>query len=147
MKERADEMQSLLAVPLALRTPAQLRRFQELAAQSSDSWASLRRKRKRRRRRKKTSKSSSSCGHARRRQRQWHARYAGFPGFIPLRAVFPSVVVRPAMLGITAVQWHVQGWFCWLLWTSFYVPCGCRQASGQVGMVQKYNHAVCWFYW
>ena len=42
-KKRADEMQSLLAVPRALRTPAQLRRFQELAAQSSDTWASLRR--------------------------------------------------------------------------------------------------------
>ena len=45
-KKRADELQSLLAVPRDLRTPAQLRRFQELAAQSSDSWASLRRKRK-----------------------------------------------------------------------------------------------------
>ena len=48
-KKRADEMQSLLAVPRDLRTPAQLRRFQELTAQSSDSWASLRRKRKKRR--------------------------------------------------------------------------------------------------
>ena len=36
-KKRADEMQSLLAVPRALRTRAELRRFQELAAQSSDS--------------------------------------------------------------------------------------------------------------
>ena len=43
-KKMADEMQSLLAVPRDLRTPAQLRRFQELAAQSSDSWFSLRRK-------------------------------------------------------------------------------------------------------
>ena len=52
----------------------------------------------------KTSKSSSSCGHARRRQRQWHARHAGFPGHVPVRAVFPAVVVRPAMLGIMAVM-------------------------------------------
>ena len=95
-KERADEMKSLLAVPRALRTPALLRRFKELAARSSDSWASLRRKRKKRRKKK----TSSSCGRARRRQRQWHARYAGFPGDVPLRAVFLSVVVRPEMLGI-----------------------------------------------
>ena len=34
-KKRADEMQSLLAVPRDLRTSAQLRRFQELAALGS----------------------------------------------------------------------------------------------------------------
>ena len=102
-KERADETQSLLAVPRALRTPAQVRRFQALAARSSDTLVSLRRRKRKKRRKKKTSKSSSSCGHARRRQRQWHARFAGFPGHVPLRAVFPSAVVRPAaMLGIMA---------------------------------------------
>ena len=44
-------------------------------------------RKKKKRRMKKTSESSSSCGHARRRQRQWHALYTGFPGDVPLRAV------------------------------------------------------------
>ena len=60
-KERADEMKSLLAAPRALWTPAQLCRFEELAARSSDSWASLRRKRKKRRKRKLPNSSSSGC--------------------------------------------------------------------------------------
>ena len=49
---------------------------------------------------------------------------SGFPGHVPLLAVFPLVVDRPEMLGIMAGlvqkdsyaplwQWHVQGWFCW----------------------------------
>ena len=62
-------------------------------------------KRKRKKKRKKKlprSSSHSSLGSARRRLRQWHARFAGFLGDVPLRAVFPSVVVRPAMLGIMA---------------------------------------------
>ena len=56
------------------------------------------RKRKKRRKRKlPRSSSHSSLGRARRRLRQWHARFD-----VPLRAVCPSVVVRPAMLGIMA---------------------------------------------
>ena len=54
--------------------------------------------RRKKRRKRKTPKTSSS----RRRQRQWHTRPAGFPGDDPLRDVFPSVVVRPEMLGIMA---------------------------------------------
>ena len=61
------------------------------------------RKRKKKRKRKlPCSSSHSSLGRARRRLRQWHARYAGLPGDVPFPAVFPSVVVRPAMLGIMA---------------------------------------------
>ena len=43
-------MKSLLAVPRALGTPAQMRRFEELCARTEASVASLQRKRKRRRR-------------------------------------------------------------------------------------------------
>ena len=90
------------------------------------------RRRKRKKRRKKLSRTSSnsSCGGVRRRQWQRHAHNAGVPGDVTTRAVFPSVVVRPEMLGIMACmdqkyiprvwcahrrlwQWHVQGWFCW----------------------------------
>ena len=99
-KKRADEMQSLLSVPRDLRTPAQLRRFQELAAQSSDSWVSLRRKRKKKRK-KKAPKASSSRGRARRRQRQWHFCVTGSTGYVPL-PVFPLVSGRLVMLGIMA---------------------------------------------
>ena len=104
-------------------------------------------KRKRKKKRKKKlprTSSHSSSGRARRRQRQWHARIAGFPGDVTPRAVFPSVVVRPEMLGIMAAmdqkyfprvwcahrrlwQWHVQGWFCWCC-SSRCVPFYCRQA-------------------
>ena len=63
-------------------------------------------KRKKRKKKKKLPKASSrsSCGRARRRQRQWHSRFAGFPGDVPLRAVLPSVVVWPEMLGIMAIM-------------------------------------------
>ena len=65
----------------------------------------LPRKRKKKMKRKlPRSSSHSSLGRARRRLRQWHARYAGLPGDVPFRAVFPSVVVRPTMLGIMAVM-------------------------------------------
>ena len=43
-------------------------------------------------------------------------------------------------------QWHVQGSYCWF-YASLCVPFGCRQARGQVGMDQKNNNAVGWFYW
>ena len=67
------------------------------------SWSRPKRKRKKRRKRRTPRSSSySSYGRARRRKRQWHALNAGFPGDVPLRAVFPSVVARPEMSGITA---------------------------------------------
>ena len=65
------------------------------------------RRRKRKKRRKKKlprTSSNSSCGRVRRRQRQRHARNAGFPGDVTIRAVFPSVVVRPEIIGIMAVM-------------------------------------------
>ena len=50
--------------------------------------AGKRRKRKKRRKRRTLRTSSRSLrGCARRGQRQWHARNAGFPGYVPLRAV------------------------------------------------------------
>ena len=94
-----------------------------LGHESSSSAVQRRKRKKRRKRRTPRTSSRSSCGRARRRQRQWHTRFAGFPGDVPHRAVFPSVVVRPEMLCIMAVmnqkdsttlvvqpwQWHVQG--------------------------------------
>ena len=61
--------------------------------------------RKRKKRRKKRLPRSPRlllCGRARRRQRQWHFCSAEFPGDVPLRAVFPLVILRPEMLGIMA---------------------------------------------
>ena len=160
-KKRADEMQSLLAVPRALRTPAQLRRFQELAAQSSDSWASLRRRERKKRRKKKPSKSSSSSGHARRRLRQWHARFAGLPG-VPFSRCVPfgcRQVCDARHHGRyepegqhharrQSWQWHVQ-WLYWVRCTLRYVPFWRRQAQdaphhgryGPEGQLQWYGKA------
>ena len=59
-------------------------------------------KKKRKKKLPRTS-SHSSSGRARRRQRQWHACNAGFPGDVPLLAVFLPVVYRLVMLGIMAV--------------------------------------------
>ena len=69
-----------------------------------DHAASLpkRKRKKRRKRRTPRTSSRSSCGRARRRQRQWHTCGAGYPGYGPLRAVFPSVSGRLVMLGIMA---------------------------------------------
>ena len=115
--------------------------------------AGKRRKRKKRRKRRTPRTSSRSLrGRARRRQRQWHARKAGFPGYVPLLAVFPlrcsaslpvwtrRTVARSS--SIPAVQGSYCWFYCWLC-----VPFGCRQARGQVGMDQKNNYAVCGFYW
>ena len=55
-----------------------------------------------RKRRTPRSSSNSSYGRARRRQRQWHARNAGFPGDVSPRAVFPSFVGMPELPGILA---------------------------------------------
>ena len=73
-----------------------------VAYASSSSSSGMRRKRKKKRKRKlpKSSSSRSSRGRARRRQRQWHV--SGFPGDVPLRAVFPSSVGRPEFPGIMA---------------------------------------------
>ena len=93
-------MEVLLAVPIQLRTLAQWARLRELFSASSQ--ARRRKRKKRRKRRTLRTSSRSLCGRARRRQRQWHV--SGFPGNVSPRAVFPSVVVRPAMLGIMAVM-------------------------------------------
>ena len=58
-------------------------------------------RRKRRKRRAPRTSSHSSSRRARRRPRQWHTRYAGFPGD-PLRAVFSSSVGMPVFPGILA---------------------------------------------
>ena len=133
-KERKEkEMQDLLA-----RLTAEYLR--ELSHSSSSSSP---RKRKKRKKKKKLPKASSRsfCGRVRRRQWQWHSRFAGLPGDVLLRAVFPSVVVWPEMLGIMARfvpegqhharrqpwQWHVQCWFYWSRCTSRYVPFWRRQ--------------------
>ena len=77
--------------------------WRELEERLDSGGASSKRKRKKRRKRRTPRTSSrSSCGRSRRRQRQWLACNAGFPGDVPLRAVFPSVVVWPEMRGIMA---------------------------------------------
>ena len=74
----------------------------------------------RRSKKRKKKKKLPRTGGARRLHRRWHVHFAGFAG----RAVFPSVDVRPKMLGIKAgmdqktVTWRdaaliVFGWFCW----------------------------------
>ena len=82
---------------------AALRRWMRTDPGSLPSSAGTRRKRKKRRKRRLPRTSSCpSRGRARCRQRQWHTSYAGFPCDTPLRAVFPSVVVRPEMPCIMA---------------------------------------------
>ena len=82
------------------------RRVQEEAAEAMNQarlfleQAAKRRKKKKRKKRVPRTSSHSSCGRARRRQRQWHARSAGFPGDDPPRAVFPSSVGLPELPGI-----------------------------------------------
>ena len=67
------------------------------------SSSSSKRKRKKKRKKKLPRASShSSSGRARRRQRQWHVRCAGFAGDGTVRAVFPSVVVRPEVFDALA---------------------------------------------
>ena len=120
-KVRADEMQSLLAVPRALRTPAQLRRFEELCALTEASTASLQRRRKRKKSRKRKTPKTSSCGLDHRRQRQWC-----FHGWLRcISRCVPSFVGRTKLLCIMAGMdqidsfqcvrrrlrlWHMQSW-------------------------------------
>ena len=92
-QEEQEEFNSLYA--MTVRTPQQDRRLADLYL--------LRAKRKRKKRRKRRTPRTSSRslrGRARRRQRQWHV--SGSPGDVLLRAVFPSVVVRPEMPCIMA---------------------------------------------
>ena len=65
---REEEMQALFAVPIQLRTPAQLARLRELVSASSQA----RRRKRKKRRKRRTPRTSSLPGRARRRQRQWH---------------------------------------------------------------------------
>ena len=85
-------------MPPERRTPQQVQRITDILGHR---WAKKKRKKRRKRRTPRTS-SRSLRGRARRRFWQWHARNAGFPGDVPLRAMLPSVVVRPEMLGIMA---------------------------------------------
>ena len=85
-------------LPLSAAERAALRRWIRTDPGSLPSSAGTRRKRKKRRKRRLPRTSSCpSRGRARCRQRQWHTRYAGFPGDVLLRAVFPS-----ELLGILA---------------------------------------------
>ena len=68
----------------------------------ASSSSSKRKRRKKRNKKLPRASSHSSSGRARRRQRQWHVRCAGFAGDGTVRAVFPSVVVRPEVLDALA---------------------------------------------
>ena len=73
-----------------------------------------RKKRKKKKLPKTSSHSSRGAGRerqlycARRRLQQWHACNAGLPCAVSIRAVFPSVVVRPEMLGIMAGMYQKE---------------------------------------
>ena len=67
--------------------------FQAWKAWSAARAAGRRRKKRKKKKLPKTS-SHSSSGCARLRQRQWHARFAGFPGDVPLRALRSSSGLR-----------------------------------------------------
>ena len=132
-------MTALLAVPMAIRTPAQQRRIMELSDEvDAEALSSHLGRRKRKKRSKKNlSQGVSSRGRARRRHRQWHV-----PGW----SVFLSVDDCPQMLSIMAVmdqkdsiprlwcahcrlrQRHVQGWF-YRLCSSRCIPSSCRHAK------------------
>ena len=132
-EERRLEATALLAVPVALRTPAQQRRIMELSDEVVAETHPKRRKRKKSRK-KKLPHGFSSCGRAR-RQRQCLLGCS----------LFPSVGDWPQMLGIMASidqkdsiprlwcahrrlrQWHVQGLFSRLS-SSRCIP-SCRQAK------------------
>ena len=92
-------------MPLQHRSPQQVSRLEALAKTLDDDLAAhpsqpSRRKRKKRRKRRLPRSSVPRGGRARRRQRQ--RRVFGSPGFDVPRAVFPSLVVRPRILGILA---------------------------------------------
>ena len=105
------------------------------------------------RRKRRTPRTSSLRGRARRRQRQWYAYCAGFPRDVTPRAVSPSVVVRPEMLGMYqkdsgALIVDPGSGICKACFAGFTprsVFRGCRQARGQVGLDQKNNYVLGWF--
>ena len=91
-------------------------KLQQMLHESSSSSVQKRKRKKRRKRRTPRTSSRSSCGRAFRRQTAV-GMFSGSPGDFLLRAVFPSVVVRPEMPCIMAgmdlkdrLQWHLQGW-------------------------------------
>ena len=102
-------------------------------------------------------RTSSLRGRARRRQRQWYSCNAVFPGDVTPRAVCPSVVVRPEMLGILAGVYQKDSGAlivdpgsgicktCFAGFTHRSVFLGCRQARGQVVLDQKNNSVLGWF--
>ena len=141
LKEEKEErrMQRINAkvrddLPLTHEEHEAWRRWIGIAPASSSSSSAVK---KRKKRRLPRISSRSLRGRARRRQRQWHACNAGFPGDVPLLAVFLPVVYRPVMLGIMAVLgqkdsyaatlFFVQGWSFWCC-SSRCVPFYCRQA-------------------
>ncbi len=93
-REEQEELNSLWAVPVERRTHQQMQRITYLLLNRGAK------KKRKKRRKKNLPKTSSSRGPARRQQRQWHV--SGSPGDVLLRAVFPSVVVRPEMPCIMA---------------------------------------------
>ena len=140
-KEIKDEFSALCDLR-QLRSPLQERRMMELATaldamevdrppESSSASSVARTKKRRKKRRLPRTSSHPSHGRARRRQRQWHGCFSGFPGDVPLRAVLPSVVVRPQLLDIMAVLYqqdstslvvnHGRG-MCRVGFTGFYTP-------------------------
>ena len=96
------------ALPTVLEKEERRRRVQEEAAEAMDQARLLLeqavKEEEEEEEEKKVPRTSScsSCGRARRRQRLWHARDAGFPGDVPPRAVFPSSVGLPELPGILA---------------------------------------------
>ena len=98
LDEARRELRALLAVPAPRQSAEQVGRYRACMAVIAAAHKSKRKKR----RKKKTPRFSSlslHCG-ARRRQRQRHV--SGSPGDVLLRAVFPSVVVRPEVPCIMA---------------------------------------------
>ena len=133
-------MTALLAVPMALRTPAQQRRIMELSDEV-DAEAHPKRGKRKKRRKRRTPRSSSRSprGRAKRRQRQWYLY-----GWLPwLRCISRFVRAGQSCLASWTVRTRmkvfrsllvVSGcgicsagfyWYC----TSRCVPSCFRQAS------------------
>ena len=104
-------------------------------ATSSSSSAGKRRKRKKRRKKLLRTSSHSPSGRARRRQRQWHARFAGFAGDVLY--VLCTLRSSPGLTGMDLKdnprvwcahrrlwQWHVQGSFFFLALCSMWLQTG-----------------------
>ena len=127
--------------------------YERRSAEQKDRITALMSRRKRnKKRKKKLPKTSSSCGRARRRQRQWHARDAGFPGDVSPRAVFPLVADRPRCSTSWPV-WNRRTVTCssMLLLALWFLPClQARDARhhGRFGP-KGFWHVqglVCWYF-